>query len=139
MRNDFAGAQVFPPPVVMSEKAVTSHDTECPLGEARELLPECAETQVVSQQATRENLSEKEQVALPGEAASVAPEESYVGRLLGEAMEADPGVAGEPTVYPELGRAVTQSMIQLPSRRKNLKEAAQVALPGEAETVTLAE
>ena len=91
----------------------------------------------MSQLATREDLRETEQVASPMEAAPVTLAESVVGRLLGKAGEADPDAAGELTVSPEVGCAVTQPTSQLPARKIDLREAGHVALPCEATPVTL--
>ena len=56
-----------------------------------------------------EDLGETEQVASSVEAAPVTLEELEVRRLLREAEEADPGVAGEPTVSPEVGCEAVES------------------------------
>ena len=89
----------------------------------------------MSQLATREDLRETEQVASPMEAAPVTLAESVVGRLLGKAGEADPDAAGELTVSPEVGCAVTQPTSQLPTK-ESLIEAGQVSPAIEAAPVT---
>jgi len=77
--NDLAGAQVFPPPVIVSERALTAPDTESPLEEDGELFPVCAVTRSMSQLAARKDLRETRQVASAVEAAPVALEEPWRG------------------------------------------------------------